>query len=146
MGQDSGVSLSDLVRAFGGELLGNGDQIITGLGTLSSAGATEIAFLSNSKYRHQLSSTHAGAVIVGLADRDASSLPGIVTDNPYAYQARVSALFNPLQRPLAGIHASAVVVLGWVSEGRSPAAWAQGAWHPNSPAFFAGLRDPPFFP
>ena len=109
MGKSSGVSLSDLIRAFGGELLGNGDQVISGIGTLASAGPTEIAFLSNSKYRPQLATTRAGAVIVGLADRDATSLPRIVTDNPYAYQARVSTLFNPLQRPLPGIHASAVV-------------------------------------
>ncbi|MBT9614015.1 MAG: UDP-3-O-(3-hydroxymyristoyl)glucosamine N-acyltransferase [Burkholderiales bacterium] len=109
MGQATRVSLKDLVRAFGGELLGNADQEITGISTLTSAGPTEIAFLSNSKYRHQLAETLAGAVIIGLADRDASSLPRIVTDNPYAYQARVSTLFNPLQRPLAGIHASAVV-------------------------------------
>lgn len=109
MGKGSGVSLSDLIRAFGGELLGNGEQLITGIGTLTSAGPAEIAFLSNSKYRHQLSTTRAGAVIVGLADCDATSLPRIVTDNPYAYQARVSTLFNPLRRPVAGIHASAVV-------------------------------------
>lgn len=103
------VSLSDLVRAFGGELLGNGDQMITGIGTLSSAGASDIAFLSNSKYRHQLSTTRAAALILGLADRNASVLPRIVTDNPYAYQARVSNLFNPLQRPEAIVHPSAVV-------------------------------------
>ena len=109
MGQTNRVSLSDLVRAFGGELLGNGDQIITGVGTLSSAGASEIAFLSNSKYRSQLSSTRAAAVILGIADRDASDLPRIVTDNPYAYQAKVSSLFNPLQRPEAEIHPSAVL-------------------------------------
>jgi len=109
VGKDSGVSLSDLIRAFGGELLGNGDQVITGIGTLASAAPSEIAFLSNSKYRPQLSATRAGAVIVGVADRDATSLPRIVTDNPYAYQARVSTLFNPLQRPLAGIHPSALV-------------------------------------
>lgn len=109
MGQDTGVSLSDLVRAFGGELLGNGDRIITGIGTLASAGPSEIAFLSNSKYRSQIEATRAGAVILGQADRDATPLPRIVTDNPYAYQARVSAFFNPLQRPAAGIHPSAVV-------------------------------------
>ena len=109
MGQDTRVSLSDLVRAFGGELLGNGDQVITGVGTLASADASEIAFLSNSKYRQQLSSTRAAAVILGVVDRDASDLPRIVTDNPYAYQAKVSALFNPLSRPEATIHPRAVV-------------------------------------
>ncbi|MEK6662603.1 MAG: UDP-3-O-(3-hydroxymyristoyl)glucosamine N-acyltransferase [Pseudomonadota bacterium] len=109
MGQNTGVSLSDLVRTFGGELLGSGDQVFTGIGTLASAGPSEIAFLSNSKYRHQLSATRAGAVILGQADRDATLLPRIVADNPYAYQAKISTFFNPLQRPAAGIHPSAVV-------------------------------------
>ena len=109
MGQPSQVSLSDLVRTFGGELLGDGDHLITGIGTLMSAGPSDITFLSNSKYRAQLASTRAGAIIVGAADRDASALPRIVTDNPYAYQARVSNFFHPLQRPPAGVHESAVV-------------------------------------
>lgn len=109
MGQATPVSLGDLVRAFGGELLGNGDKVITGIGTLASAGPSEIAFLSNSKYRHQLPATRAGAVILAQADRDATPLPRIVTDNPYAYQARVSSFFNPLQRPAVGIDPSAVV-------------------------------------
>ncbi len=109
MGQHSGISLSDLVRAFGGELLGGGDLVVTGIATLSNAGRGDIAFLSNSKYKQQLSTTQAGAVILAPADRDATSLPRIVTDNPYAYQARVSALFNPLQRPASGIHPTAIV-------------------------------------
>lgn len=109
MGQNTGVNLNDLVRLFGGELLGDGEQLITGIATLANAGPAEIAFLSNSKYRQQLAATRAGAVILGLADRDATALPRIVTDNPYAYQARVSALFNPLPRPDSGIHPSAVV-------------------------------------
>lgn len=106
MGQGAHVSLSFLVRSFGGELLGDGDLLITGIGTLTSAGPSEIAFLSNSKYRHQLATTRAGAVIVGLADRDASHLPRIVSDNPYAYQAKVSTHFNPLRHTFLGIHPS----------------------------------------
>lgn len=104
MGQGANVSLNHLVRLFGGELLGEGDLIITGVSTLASAGPSEIAFLSNSKYRQQLSTTCAGAVILGVADRNATPLPRIVTDNPYAYQAKVSAHFNPLQHTFLGIH------------------------------------------
>jgi UDP-3-O-[3-hydroxymyristoyl] glucosamine N-acyltransferase len=48
-------------------------------------------------------------VILGPGDRDAATMPRIVSDNPYAYYARAVALFNP-EAPLEpGIHAQAVV-------------------------------------
>jgi UDP-3-O-[3-hydroxymyristoyl] glucosamine N-acyltransferase len=68
--------------------------------------------LANSKYRAQLDGTQAGAVILGAADADATSIPRIVCDNPYAYFARLSAFLNPLPSANAGIHPSAVIGAG----------------------------------
>jgi UDP-3-O-[3-hydroxymyristoyl] glucosamine N-acyltransferase len=48
-------------------------------------------------------------VIVGVAEREATALPRIVTSNPYAYYSRVVALFHPERRPSAGVSAHAVV-------------------------------------
>lgn len=109
MAHDIPVKLSELVRTFGGELIGGADVAITGVGTLTGAGPTEITFLSNSKYRALLPGTRAGAVILHAQDQDATALPRIVTHNPYAYMAKVLALFHPLERPAPGIHATAVV-------------------------------------
>ena len=102
-------ALGALVRDLGGELLGDAAITITGIRTLSAAGPNDISFLTNSKYRHQLSSSRAAAVILGPHDQNATTLPRIVTSNPYAYMAKVSALFHVPARPPSGIHASAVV-------------------------------------
>lgn len=109
MAQDIRVKLDELVRTFGGELIGAADVALTGVGTLTGAGPSEITFLSNSKYRSLLPDTRAGAVILHTQDQDATALPRIVTDNPYAYMAKVMAFFHPPQRPAAGIHATAMV-------------------------------------
>lgn len=104
--------LADIAARFGGRLLGDPDVTVRQIATLDSAGKHHISFLSNSKYRAQLVATRAGAVILGEADADATALPRIVSDNPYAYFAKVSALLNPLPQAAPGIHASAVIGAG----------------------------------
>ena len=103
------LSLNELATRLGGEVVGDGTTIIRGIGTLSRAQHDEIAFLANPIYRAQLSTTHAGAVIVGAADREATALPRIVTANPYAYFARATALFAPIRSIASGIHSSAII-------------------------------------
>lgn len=103
------IKLSELVRNFGGDLIGDGEIQISGLSTLAGAGPNDISFLSNSKYRSQLATTRAAAVILGPQDREATVMPRIVTPNPYAYMAKVSTLLHPIARPAPGIHPSAVV-------------------------------------
>lgn len=104
--------LEDIAQRFGGRVLGDAEALISQIATLDSAKADQIAFLANSKYRSQLDSTKAGAVILGVADADATSIPRIVCDNPYAYFAKLSAFLNPLPTAIAGIHPSAVVGKG----------------------------------
>lgn len=103
------LSLNEIVIRLGGEVAGDGATLIRGIGTLARAQCDEIAFLANPIYRAQLSTTHAGAVIVAAADREATSLPRIVTANPYAYFARATALFAPVQSVAAGCHPSAII-------------------------------------
>ena len=103
------LSLNELATRLGGEVVGDGTTLIRGIGTLSRAQHDEIAFLANPIYRAQLSTTHAGAVIVGAADREATALPRIVTANPYAYFARATALFAPIRSIASGIHSSAII-------------------------------------
>ena len=103
------IALGALVRDFGGILIGDDAILISGIRTLSAAGPGDISFLSNSKYRSQLSATRAAAVILGPQDQAATDIPRIVADNPYAYMAKVSALLHPPVHPPVGIHPSAVV-------------------------------------
>lgn len=106
--------LADIVARFGGRVEGDGGVAITQIGTLESATAGQIAFLANAKYRKQLESTAAGAVILSAADADATTLPRIVSDNPYSYFAKLSAFLNPLPAFAPDIHASAVIGAGAV--------------------------------
>lgn len=101
--------LGEIVKRLGGELIGNADVRIRQVATLESAQSTDITFLTQSRFLPQLGQTQAGAVILGPEARDASGLPRIITPNPYAYFARVSALLNPPAVIEPGVHESAVV-------------------------------------
>ena len=103
------LTLRQIVESLGGEAVGEVGAPLTGVATLDSAGPGEIAFLANPKYRSKLSTTRAGAVILGPGDRDAASMPRIVSDNPYAYYARTVALFHPAEPVRPGIHPFAQV-------------------------------------
>ncbi|HJW24174.1 MAG TPA: UDP-3-O-(3-hydroxymyristoyl)glucosamine N-acyltransferase [Rhodocyclaceae bacterium] len=102
------LSLADIAARLGGDVLGDAETQVSQVGTLAAAGAGEIAFLSNLKYKRQLAETRASAVIVPPAFADATSLARIVTANPYVYYARVATLLNPAEQPAAGVHPAAV--------------------------------------
>lgn len=104
--------LDDIAARLGGRVLGDGSVTITQISTLDAATNNQISFLTNSKYRAQLATTRAGALILSEADADATDLPRIISDNPYVYFARVSALLNPLPQATHGVHPSAVVAAG----------------------------------
>ena len=106
---DSGYTLGSIVDRFGGELIGDADVVVRQVAPLSSALSWHISFLSNPKYRRQLQNCMAGAVIMGIAERDATTLPRILSDNPHAYFAKVATLLNPRHAETPGIHSTAIV-------------------------------------
>jgi UDP-3-O-[3-hydroxymyristoyl] glucosamine N-acyltransferase len=105
----SGIALSDIAARVGATVEGDGSRRVSRVGTLESAGPEAIAFLANPKYRPQLATTRAGAVIVAPADASATHLPRLVGVNPYAIYARVASLLHPRAAPAPGIHPTAVV-------------------------------------
>ena len=107
--RSGGYALQEIVQRIGGELRGDATLRVQQVAGLEHAGAGQISFLANPRYRQQLLSTRAEAVI--LAPQVAQDYPRacIVTDNPYAYFARVAQLLNPAERPPAAVHPSAVV-------------------------------------
>lgn len=102
-------TLAEIAEKIGGTLVGDGNVTIRRVATLANAGEGDLSFVANPKYRGQLATTKASAVIVGKRDRDAAALPRIVCDNPYAGYAKTTSLFNPLAKPAPGIHPTAVV-------------------------------------
>jgi UDP-3-O-[3-hydroxymyristoyl] glucosamine N-acyltransferase len=109
------IRLKELVESLGGQLIGDADIQVSGIAPLSDASASQITFLSNPKFRSQVSQTQAAAVILSAAD-DAvvgADYQGarIVAANPYAYFARAAQLFaakNAIPVP-PGIHPAANV-------------------------------------
>ena len=106
------LTLAEIVSRLGGEAVGEVSEPLTGVATLDSAGPREITFLASPRYRSRLAATRAGAVILGTGHRDATAMPRIVTENPYAYYARTVAIFHPQRAALPGVHPTAQVAPG----------------------------------
>jgi UDP-3-O-[3-hydroxymyristoyl] glucosamine N-acyltransferase len=105
----SSYRLHEIKERLGGNIEGDPGVEVNRVATLENATPGSIAFFANARYLPQLKSTRAGAVIVGVPARDATRLPRIICDNPYAYFARVSALLNPARAAAPGVHGSAVI-------------------------------------
>ncbi len=108
-GRAGPLSLGTIVTRLGGRVSGNAETVVSQVGSLENAGGAQIAFLSNPRYQAKLAETHAGAVVLAPSAEGLTSLPRIVADNPYAYFARVSRLFNPDPEICPGVHARAFV-------------------------------------
>jgi UDP-3-O-[3-hydroxymyristoyl] glucosamine N-acyltransferase len=106
------LTLGQIASQLGGRVAGEPGVLIRQVGSLEGAGAGQIAFLSNPKYRPQLAATRASAVVLGADAESFTALPRIVADNPYAYFARVSQLFNPVVLQPPGVHPAASVAAG----------------------------------
>ena len=103
------LTLAQIVSRLGGRVVGDAAILIRQVGSLERAAAGQIAFLSNPRYRARLAATKASAVVLAAESESLSTLPRIVCDNPYAYFARLSQLFNPRITQVTGVHSSAVV-------------------------------------
>lgn len=103
------LTLAALAERCGAALEGDGSVRISHVGTLESAEPGAIAFLANPKYASQLGRTRASAVIVSAADALDTTLPKLVSPNPYLTYARVAALLHPSPALVSGVHPTAVV-------------------------------------
>jgi UDP-3-O-[3-hydroxymyristoyl] glucosamine N-acyltransferase len=98
----------ELTRWLGGELEGDPARPISGVGTLDSAGASEVSFIDSERNMRQALASNAGCL---LAPPDLS-LPGktlIRIKNPRGAMARLATLFHPGASPQPGIDPTAVV-------------------------------------
>ena len=98
-----------LAERFGLGLRGDPSTVVSGVATLESAGAGQLAFLANPRYRSQLPDTRAAAVVLREADADASPTTALVAGDPYAAFAKIAALFDHASAAVPGVHPSAVV-------------------------------------
>ena len=105
-------SLGELAVRFGLTLRGEPGLTVRSVATLSRANPGTLSFLANSRYRRQLESTRATAVILSAEDEAHCPVAALIDPNPYLAYARIAALLHPETAPEPGIHPSAVVAGG----------------------------------
>ncbi|MDN7139441.1 UDP-3-O-(3-hydroxymyristoyl)glucosamine N-acyltransferase [Pseudomonas sp. JQ170] len=103
------MKLGQLAEFLGATLSGPAELEITGLATLQEAGPGQLSFLANPQYRKYLGDSHAAAVLLKAADAEGFAGHALIVADPYLAYARISHLFDPKPRAVAGIHPSAVV-------------------------------------
>src|SRR5690606_9067923 len=72
-------------------------------------GEHELGFLANPRYRRDLATTRAEAVVLREGELPHCPVPALVARDPYSAFARIAALFEPLPQTPPGVHPSAVV-------------------------------------
>ena len=129
---------------LGARVVGDGRQRICGVGTLEEAGAEQLGFLANPRYRRAAATTRAGALVLSESDcaslfpQGSGSCVLIVCDAPYAWFAFAAQVLAPPEAaapgraPEAVVHPAALVdpsssigPLAVIEEGASIGAGAQ---------------------
>jgi UDP-3-O-[3-hydroxymyristoyl] glucosamine N-acyltransferase len=111
------MKLSEVANLIGGQLSGNGDIEITGIGKIESAAENEVTFISNPAYEKYFGGTSAGAVVVSrkfnpenyqrIDDRE---VPLIKVDDPYlAFLDLLDNFLPQTELQKVGIHETAVI-------------------------------------
>jgi len=96
-------------------IVGDGGRRIAGVATLEQAGAGELSFLANPRYRRAAASTRADALVLSEADCQALFAGGspaavlIVCDPPYAWFAFAAQLLEQRPDSVPGCAPGAVV-------------------------------------
>ncbi|RTR39262.1 UDP-3-O-(3-hydroxymyristoyl)glucosamine N-acyltransferase [Shewanella canadensis] len=102
-------TIKELAQKLGGDIQGDENLVISSVATLESAGAGQLSFLANSKYRTQLESTQASAVLISAREVEGYTGNAIVLNDPYVGFARVSQLLDTTPKAAVGIHPSAII-------------------------------------
>lgn len=102
------MKLAEIAERLGCQLEGDGNLEITGVAGIEEAGAGQLTFLANPKYRPALGTTRASAIIVA---HDAGQVPlaALRSANPYLDFARALEFFHEKPSYAPGVHPTAVV-------------------------------------
>ena len=97
------ITLGELAVRYGLELSGDPGLTIRAVASLASATPGTLSFCSNSKYRRQLASTRATAVVLGRDMLPDCPVAALISPHPYAAYARIAADMHPQPAVVAGI-------------------------------------------
>jgi len=103
------ITLGELAARFDCELVGDADIVVENVAGLHNADPRSLSFLTNPRFKEQLSVTRAAAVIVRAEDADDAPSAVLISENPYAHYALMAAAIHPAPGYEPGVHPSAAV-------------------------------------
>lgn len=101
-------TVAELAEYLGGVVQGDGSAVISGLGSLDTAGPEALTFLANPKYAAKVAETSAGAVLMAPGG-ERYGRTAIEVANPYLGFAKLLTLFYTTPHKPQGVHPAAVV-------------------------------------
>ncbi len=102
-------TLTEIAQHIGAQVVGDGQVTVSSIATLDTARSGQISFLSNPKYRHQLETCQADAVIMREQDLGDYQGNALLMTNPYVGYAKMAQLLDTTPAPAQGIAESAVI-------------------------------------
>ncbi len=102
------MRLAELADHLGAELIGDPEAQVRAVRALDEAGPEDLAFMRDSRFAAQARASRAGAILVS----DPGLLPArnlLVSPQPQLALVRAVELLHPADRPIPGVHPSAVV-------------------------------------
>lgn len=108
LSESKAFRIDALAERLGGSLIGDGSVSVSGIASLADAGPADLSLYADPRYRRELASTKAGALVTrerlpGL------TVPQIVHPDPFLALATLVDLFHPHASHSPGIHPSAWV-------------------------------------
>ncbi len=103
--------IAELVQ---GELIGDENLEITGVNSLKEANGSQVSFLGNKKYEHQLADTKAGLILLPVdmaveAEKNAGHNYIICKNVDYAFSQAIMIFAPPAVQWTPGVHPAAAV-------------------------------------
>lgn len=96
-------TLAQLAKKLDATLQGDGDITVSSIATLKSAQSGQISFLANPKYKEQIFTSQASAIIMRPDDAADYSGNALLLDEPYVGYAMLANIMDTTPKPAHGI-------------------------------------------
>ena len=103
------MTVDELAREIGAEVVGDGSRQVSGCATLEEARAGQVTFLANVKYAKKLDVTAASAVVCAPSVKNDRVTLLKAADPYFAFMQAVVKLHGHRKHPLSGVHPGASV-------------------------------------
>lgn len=103
------ATLGEIAAVCDAELRGDPADEITNVASLHNAASGDLTFYADKRYRADLETTRASAVMLVATDVPACPTASLITDDPYLAYAKAARFLNPAPEFAPGVHPTAVI-------------------------------------